>query len=120
VTRKWLIAGLIVLTGCSGFFHSRRSEIYPMSYDKTYLTVLGALDDMKYWDLQETDQANGLIVVKSAGYWKGEKEARFILKRIDPFHTKVQLYHKRNSPGTQKFFKAMDERVREQALTHPS
>jgi hypothetical protein len=120
VSKRLLVLSLIVLTGCSGLFHSRRSEIYPKSYDKTYLTVLGALDDMKHWDLQTTDEGNGLIVIKSAGYWRGEKEVRFIVKSIGPYQTKVQLYNKRNSPFTQQFFKTMDERVREQALVHPS
>ena len=91
-----------------------------MSYDNTYLTTLSALDDMEHWHLLFTNAPAGVIVIKSTGAWHGEKEIKFIVKRIAPYRTEVKLYHKHATPFTQKFFKAMDQRVAEQALTHPS
>ena len=113
------LSAMMLLTGCA-LFTWRKAEVYPMSYDQTYVTVLSALDDMDHWDLMGTDQPNGVIKIKSEGYWRGEKEVQFIVKRVDPFHTEVKLHHKCSTPFTQKFFKAMDKRVADRALTHPT
>ena len=122
--KKWknLIFVLCILelaAGCT-LFRWRRAEIYNMSYDQTYDTVLSALDDMEPWRLIQTDEKRGVIVIENAGYFGPETQMRFIVKRIEPFRTKVELYHKHQTPFTQKFFKAMDERVEERAVTYPS
>ena len=119
-----LILAILVTTGCA-LFRSRSAEIYPMSYDQTYAETLSALNDipaekLDSWQVIEADIDRGVIVMESGGYWKQEKQIRFIVKRIAPFKTKVSLYHKHATPFTQKFFKAMDERFKNRALTHPS
>jgi len=120
VTKKLISLGCVLfLTGCA-LFSQQKAEIYPMSYDKTYDTALSALDGMEHWNLISTDALHGVIEIQADGYWRGETKIKFIVKRIDPYRTELKLYHKHATPFTQKFFDAMDHRVAEQALTHPS
>ena len=115
----FLFGGIVLLASCT-LLRWRRAEIYPMSYDQTYMVALSALDDMKNWRLSRTDHEEGIIVIESMKYLGPEKEVTFIVKRIEPFRTKVEVYRKHACPSTQKFFKAIDRRVEERALTYPS
>jgi len=122
-----LILSLLFLSGCA-LFRNQSAVIYPMSYDQTYSTALAALNDMKSigqdklddWRLVEADFSHGVIVLEAGGYWVHEKEVKFIVKNLGPYRTEIRLYRKRATPFTEKFFKAIDRRVAEQALTHPS
>ena len=117
--RFMIVAGFIALSGCA-VTHMRRAEIYNMSYDQTYEVVMGALDDMEPWRLIQTNHENGLIVIQSAEFLRPERRVEIMVKRIEPFRTKVELYHRWATPFNQKFFKAIDRRVEERALTYPS
>jgi len=121
-----LVLVIMIATGCA-MVRWRRSEIYPMSFDQTYKVALTALDAMQEWEdsdrwhLVSTDQTNGVIEIGYESLYMPEaSKVKFILERIEPFETKVSLYGKRETPFTQKFFKAMDRRVNERILTYPS
>jgi len=114
-----LIGCLILLTGCA-LFRWRGAEIYPMSYDQTYNMAISAMDDMKPWKLMSTDYANGVIVIGFEDLFIPEQKVSFVVKRIAPFRTKVQLTSEWPHPLNQKFFKAMDKRVENRILTYPS
>ena len=62
---RMMIAGILLLAGCAS---APQSQIYPMSFDQTYSTVLSALDDIKSWRVVETDQLNGTITVERRGF----------------------------------------------------
>ncbi|MDD5217021.1 MAG: hypothetical protein PHN49_11875 [Candidatus Omnitrophica bacterium] len=112
-----IIAGLILGTGC---FHLRHAEIYTMSYDQTFMLATAALDDMTPWRLTEADYLNGKITISDMGYIRPTRSVTVIVKRIEPFRTKVQLYGTGANWFNQKYFKAIDRRVQERAVTYPS
>jgi len=114
-----LLYAFVFLSGCA-LFQWRHAEIYNMSYDQAYEVAMSALDDMQQWRLIQTDHKRGLLVIESGGYLRPERQVKIIVKRIEPFRTKVELFHKHPTPFTQKFFKAVDRRVEERALTYPS
>jgi len=120
--KKIAIFGIVILmTGCS-LLQWRKAEIYPMSYDQTYLTAVDALDDMSEWHLLETNKDSGIIKIEKSPFLRPTRELTVIVERIDAFRTKVELYgpYAFAHPFNQKFFKALDRRVAERALTYPS
>lgn len=108
---------VLTLSSCAVF---RGAEVYDMSYDKTYMTALSALDDMEEWHLLETDELGGWIKVERGGYLYPDQEVTVIVKRLAPFQTKVQVIDKDNTLFSGKFFKAIDKRTENRALTYPS
>ncbi|MFZ5802677.1 MAG: hypothetical protein ACOY3K_06180 [Candidatus Omnitrophota bacterium] len=113
---------------CSGFFwgslilmsfcgcatlHMRDAEIYPMSYDKTFMLAVGALDDMGSWRVAETDHQNGKIVIENSGYVRPTQRHTILVQKLEPFRTKVELSRSIPTPFNQHFFRAIDRRVEE-------
>ncbi len=98
----------------------KQAEIYPMSYDQTYQLVISALDDLQPWRLVETDQIKGRIVIGSAEYLHPEKRVTLVVKKIAPFRTKVELDDPQPRKIADQFFKAIDRRFEERAVTYPS
>jgi len=112
----------VALMGCSMFSH-RHGAIYPMSYDQMYNTTLDALDDMNNWRVVGTDQTKGRIVAeRDPSFWEVNQETQvaFIVERIAPFKTKVSLDGHVVHPFNKKFFKSLERRYQERALTYPS
>jgi len=116
--RFLILAGLIFLAGCATNW--RKAEVYPLSYDQTYLIALSALDDLDEWHILETDKNRGLITIEKTPFFRPDGELTVIVKNLEPFRTKVELYGKRATPFNQKFFKAIDRHVEERALTYPT
>ena len=115
LTVLWIF--LAMHSGCALF---RGAEVYNMSYDKTYLTALSALEDLPDWHLLETDQINGIMKIEKNGYLKPTQEVTVIVKRLEPFQTKIEVIDKHNTLFNRKFIKAVDKRVANGILTHPS
>ena len=114
-----LISCLLLIAGCT-LLRWRGAEIYPLSYDQTYEMALDSMDELDPWKLIRTDYTNGVIVLGYEEYLRPPQQVRFIVKRIEPFRTKVELDGDWPSPLNQKFFKAMDERVENRILTYPT
>ena len=112
-----LLISLMIFTSCALL---RKAEVYNMSYDKTYLTALTALDDLSDWHLLETDQIHGTIKIERSGYFHPTQQATVIVKQLGPFQTKLEVIDKHNTLFNRKFFKAVDKRVANDVLTHPS
>ena len=119
MNKKFFLTAAVLMLGLAGCSSLRQAETYPMSYDQTYATVLTALDDMKSWRLVATDQLNGRMTLETGGFFQPSRDVQVILKRLEPFLTKVELYHRKPTWFNQKFFEAIDARVNEQALTYP-
>jgi hypothetical protein len=114
-----LLFCFILVAGCA-LLRWRGAEIYPLSYDQTYEMAIDAMDDLDPWRLLRTDYANGIIIVGYEEYMRPPQQVQFIVKRIEPFRTKVELDGHWPSPLNQKFFKAMDKRVENRILTYPT
>jgi hypothetical protein len=110
---------VVVLSGCS-LLTWRKGEIYDMSYDQTFDVVSAALDSQEHWQLSATDYREGTITIEKSSFFRPDEEMSFILKRIGPYRTKVALKDRHRSMYTESLFKAIDEKVRDRALTHPS
>lgn len=117
--KMMVVTAMLFLSGCA-LFRWKEAEIYPMSYDQTYLMAAQSLDELEDWKLVETDQTRGIIKIENSGYLKPTREMTVIVKRIEPFRTKVELYGRPATPFTQKFFRAIDRRVAERAVTYPT
>jgi len=114
----FLLLGFVLLVGCSTY---RQGEIYDLSYDQTYLMTVDVLDGMDPWMLHGTDQKNGMITIGYDTYLTDhETEISFIVKRISPFETAVEIYDRKPSAYTEQSFTALDERFKTRPLTHPS
>ncbi len=113
---------ILVLLICGGCLSAgkRQAAVYSMSYDQTYETVITALDDVPGWRLSSTDQLKGLIAVETGGYLSPRREVKFIVKRVAPFRTTVEMYRGSALTSERKFFDAIDRRVQEKAVTYPS
>jgi len=113
-----MIAGfaLLLLAGCSSM---RQSQIYPMSFDQTYSSVISALNDVKSWRVVETDQLNGFITLETGGFFQPRRAVRVIVKHLEPFQTKVEIDQHKTYWFNPDFIKAIDTRVNERALTYP-
>jgi len=112
----------VALMGCT-MLSQRHGVIYPMSYDQMYNTTLDALDGMKNWRITGTDQTKGRILIEknpSLLEIQTEKQVAFIIERIEPFRTKVSLNGHISTPFNKKFFKSLEKRYQERALTYPS
>lgn len=118
ILRSFLLVCFILLGGCAGA--EKRSAIYPMSYDQTFLVTSTALDNMPSWTIIETDQAHGLIKIENEKYLSPRQEATILVKRIDPFRTKVEIDDTRNMPFQQKILQTIDRYFEERSLTYPS
>jgi len=116
-----LVAG-IALMGCA-LFSSHQGVIYPMSYDQMYVTTLDALSEMKNWRVIKTNETKGRILIEkepSLLEVVSEKQVAFIVERIEPYRTKVSLDGYGTQAFNEKFFKALEKRYQERALTYPT
>ncbi|MBP9864778.1 MAG: hypothetical protein KBC91_00095 [Candidatus Omnitrophica bacterium] len=112
-----LLITLVIITGCAS---TRQAETYPMSYDQTYQTSLDALDELKAWKVLETDQLGGVIVLEKGGYFMPRRTAKVIVKRVEPFKTRVELYETSLGQTHKDFFEAIDRHVQNRASTYTS
>ena len=75
---------------------------YKLSYDKTYLRTMEALDSGT-WQLDETDKERGIITVRDTNYSRlDDSDLRvitFLVKRVDRETTSVSI-----DPKSQKVF----------------
>lgn len=123
---KLFLIGLFCLAvffsacGCASLFRFQKAAEYPLSFDQTYLIALSALDDMDSWRLLETDHKRGLITIEKSGYLQPTQQVSIMVKRLDPYRSKIELYDKWATPFTKKFFKAVERRMEEMALTYPT
>lgn len=106
---------LLALTGCRS---SEPSATYSMSYDQTYETVISTLNEMAPWRVVATDQLKGLITVETGGFFLPRRQVTVVVKRLEPFKTKVQ-YYKGSGWLDPKLIEAVDAHVNERALTYP-
>ncbi len=110
---------VLLISGCA-LLRVRHAEVYPMSFDQTYLIAMDALDDLDSWRLSETDQTMGTITVERMHYIGSEDQITFVVKRLEPFKTKVELHGRRAWPWTNKYFEAINRRMEQRAVTYPS
>ena len=116
-----LVAG-VTLMGCA-LFSNDRGVIYPMSYDQMYDTTLDALNDTENWTIVGTNQTKGRILIEKRPHLlevESEKQVAFIVKRIEPFRTKVSLDGYGDTLFNEKFFDVLEKRYQERALTYPT
>ena len=113
------IMAFLIISGCA-VFQVKQEEVYEMSFDQTYLMALNALDDMDNWRLSQTDHKMGTITVERLYYLGPESEMTFVVKRLEPFKTKVATHSKRPFPYISEYFNAIDNRAKQRALTYPS
>lgn len=113
----WILC-MVLIAGCA-ISRSRRAEIYPMSFDQTYQVALEALDEMKRWSVVETDHLEGLITIEDPRYFRNERYVTLIVKRIDSFRTKVELYGDDTLGMADEFFGMLDTRAGKHAYKYP-
>jgi len=114
------VVGLCMLqfAGCASA--SRQSQIYPMSYDKTYQMAIDALSGLEDWRVIETDQLGGEIRLEKGGYFLPRRNAKVWVKRVDPFKTRVELYDDPASMRQGEFLDVIDQYVQSRRFTYPS
>lgn len=91
--RFWIFLGLAAWPafGCAHTGAHRQVEVYPYSYDQTYLTVLSAVDHLKPWKLTQTDQGRGLVVVERGGYLSPKMTRQIFVVKTSSFQTRVEV-----------------------------
>lgn len=115
-----LLLALLFCAGCAST-STRQAATYPMSYDQTYLVALDALNDAGGWKVSATDQLKGLIVLEKGGVFAPRRTAKMVVKRLEPFSTRVEIDEtSNNSRVYDKFFDAIDRRVKDRSSTYPS
>ena len=113
-----LVTTPFVFSSCSAKL--RKAAVYNMSYDKTYLTALSAIDEVPNWHPLETDQVNGIIRAERTGFLYPNQEVSVMVKRLGPFRTKVEVIDRDYKVFTGLFFDAIDKKTETTALTYPS
>ena len=119
IKKMMLLGVLILIAGCA-FTKGRQAEIYPFSYDRTFNMATEALDNMDPWTLHRTDMTRGIIVVGYNTYVGPEREKTFIIKRLGPYRTKIELRSENADMFTEKFFNALDQYKAENIVTYPT
>jgi hypothetical protein len=114
-----LLAVLLFCAGCSSI-GTRQAVTYPMSYDQTYQVALDALNNVDGWKVASTNQLRGLITLEKGGFYMPRRTAKVIVKRLEPFSTRVELDPESRSRSHDNFFDAMDQRVKNRPSTYPS
>ena len=119
--RFWIFLGLVLLpaSGCVHTTAPRQTEVYPYSYDRTYMTVLSAVDHLKHWKLTGTDYGRGLVEVERGGYLSPKMTRQIFVKKVLPFQTKVEVKNSLYFSG-RKLFEAIDQEIesRSEAAGH--
>lgn len=95
------------------------ARVYAMSFDQTYQMTLDALQEVRNWQVLETDQLAGLITIETGGFFMPRRSARISVQRLDPYLTKVEFYQGKAPWFSGKFFKAIDKRVQSRTLAYP-
>lgn len=102
------LVGLILLTAGCAVYRSRKSMIYPFSYDHTYRGAVSAVEQLEGWTLAQTDYSRGTLKIQKGGFYVPERSAQIVVRRLDDGNTEVEFQSLRIPLLKRSFFNALN------------